>query len=164
MIKSGMQDISAKNNYLTVVLDDGDEVIHSIESAFKEQDIKKAILISAEGKLRDSRIAISRAGTLRQRIYAEALNIKQVSGEFNKVSKDYFGDVNISIEKDLIHVVNGVLLKGISDGEVIFKFKIIKNIGYGINEGTRSQSKNRNLVKEKILAETNKKPMPFIIA
>lgn len=161
MIKSGIKDVRNKNdNYLTIILDDGDEVISCIEKAFKEQNIKKAIMISAQGKLKDSKMAISRAGSLRQRIYSEALKIKQVSGEFNKINKDYFGDVNISLEKDPIHVVSGVLLKGYADGEVTLKLKIIKDIGFGItNKG------NRNLVKEKILEETTKKePKPMIIA
>lgn len=161
MIKSGMKDIKGKSdNYLTVILDDGDEVISCIEQAFKEQNIKKAIMVSAEGKLRDSKMAISRAGSLRQRIYPEALKIKQVSGEFNKVNDDYFGDVNISLEKDPIHIVSGVLLKGYSDGEVKIRLKIIKDIGFGVtNKG------DRNLVKEKILEESKKKePKPMIIA
>ena len=164
MIKSGMQDTKGKkDNYLTIMLDDGDEVISSIESAFKEQKIKKAILISAEGTLRDSRVAISRAGNLRQRIYSESLKIKHVSGEFNKVEEDYFGDINISLEKDPIHVINGVLLKGHSDGETKIRFKIIKDIGYGINDKDKDKQ-NRNLVKEKIFKEDNKKPKPIIIA
>ncbi len=161
MIQSGIKDVITKNdNYLTVILDDGDEVIQSIETAFKEQNIKKAIMVSAEGKLRNSRMAISRAGTLRQRIYGESLKIKQVSGEFNKVNNDYFGDINISIEKDPIHIVSGVLLKGYADGEVTIKLKIIKDIDFGVNKKDK-----KTLLKEKILNETVKKePKPMIIA
>ena len=99
MIKKRMQDVaSIKNDYLTVILDDGDDVISSIEQAFKQQNIKRAVLISAEGSLNSIRIAISRAGTIRQRMYSETLKIKQVYGEFNKVKDDYFGDINISFE------------------------------------------------------------------
>lgn len=165
MIKSGMQNTKGKkDNYLTIILDDGDELINSIEEAFKEQNIKKAILISAEGSIRDSRIAVSRAGNLRQRLYSEILKIKHVSGEFNKVNNDYFGDINISLEKDPIHIINGVLLKGISDGNTKIIFKIITNIGYGINTKNKIDSNNRNLVKEKILKEDTKKTKPMIIA
>ncbi len=158
MIKSGMKDEKEKNdNYLTIILDDGDEVVACIENAFKENNIKKAILISADGKLRDARMAVSRAGNLRQRVYAEPLKIKQVSGEFNKLNEDYFGDVNISLEKDPIHIVSGALLRGIADGEVTIRFKIIKDIGYQVNSKT--------MMKEKIIHETVKKePKPMIIA
>jgi predicted DNA-binding protein with PD1-like motif len=158
MIQSGVKDQKQKSDvYLTVILDDGDEVISSIESAFKEQNIRKAILVFADGKIRDSRMAISRAGNLRQRIYSESLKIKQVSGEFNKVKTDYFGDVNISLEKDPIHIVSGVLLKGYASGEVIIKFKIIKDIDFADNK--------RTMLKEKIFEETTKKePKPMIIA
>ena len=163
MIKKRMQDVaSIKNDYLSVILDNEDDVISSIEEAFKQHNIKRAVLISAEGSLNNIRIAISRAGTIRQRMYSETLKIKQVSGEFNKVKDDYFGDINISFEKDPIHIVNGVLLKAISSGESNFKFKIIKEIGYGINQ--KPGNHNRNMVKEKILAEVNKKPKPMIIA
>jgi predicted DNA-binding protein with PD1-like motif len=162
MIKKRIQDIaSIKNKYLSIILDDSDDVINSIEQAFKEQNIRKAVLISAEGNLKNIRIAISRAGTIRQRIYSEILKIKQVSGEFNKIKNDYFGDINISFEKDPIHIINGVLLKATSNGESTFKFKIIKDISYGINN---NNNKNRNMVKEKILEEVNKKPKPMIIA
>jgi len=155
---SGMKDLKEKSDsYLTVVLDDGDEVISCIEASFKEQNIKKAILVSAEGKLRDSKMAISRAGNLRQRIYSEPLKIKQVSGEFNKINTDYFGDVNISLEKDPIHIVSGVLLKGCAEGDVTIRFKIIKDIDYGTSSKT--------MLKEKILNETVKKEVkPMIIA
>jgi predicted DNA-binding protein with PD1-like motif len=158
MIKSGIKHQNENSdNYLTIILDDGDEVVASIESAFKENSIKKAILISAEGKLRESKMAISRAGNLRQRIYSEPLKIKQVSGEFNKINDDYFGDVNISLEKDPIHTVSGALLKGTSDGEVTIRLKIIKDVGYNANKHT--------MVKEKIIQETVKKePKPMIIA
>lgn len=163
MIKSGMQDVKERNdNYLTIILDDGDEVIKCIESAFKENDIKKAVLLSAIGTLRDTKMAISRAGNLRQRIYSESLKIKEVSGEFNRVNSDYYGDVNISIEKDPIHIVSGVLLKGIADGEVTIKFKIIKNINFGIND--HKKQSNISAIKQKILDETQKKPKPIIVA
>ncbi|MDD3178428.1 MAG: DUF296 domain-containing protein [Candidatus ainarchaeum sp.] len=163
MIKSKMQDVKEKNdNYLTIILDDGDEVIKSIETAFKENQIKKAILISAEGNIKDTRIAISRAGNLRQRIYSESLRIKQVSGEFNKVNDDYYGDVNISIEKDPIHIISGVLLKAHADKEVIIKLKIINNINFGIN--SKDHKENISAIKQKILDETQKKPKPMIIA
>jgi predicted DNA-binding protein with PD1-like motif len=157
MIQSGIKDNLRNDNYLKIILDDGDEVIASIENAFKEQNIKKAILISAEGKLQESKMAISRAGNLRQRIYSESLKIKRVSGEFNKINSDYYGDVNISLEKDPIHIINGVLLKGHADGEVEIKFKIIKEIDYGFNK--------KSMLKEKIIDETVKKdPKPMIIA
>lgn len=159
MIKSGIKDEKENNNnYLTIILDDGDEVIHSIEHAFKENNIKKAILVSAEGKLRESRVAISRAGNLRQRIYSEPLKIKQVSGEFNKLNEDYIGDVNISIEKDPIHIISGALLKGIAEGEVIIRFKIIRDFDFQVTG-------SKTLIKEKIINETVKKePKPMIIA
>ncbi|NCP97850.1 DUF296 domain-containing protein [archaeon] len=159
MIKSGMKNQNENNdNYLTIILDDGDEVVYCVESAFKENSIKKAILVSADGKLRDSKMAISRAGNLRQRIYSEPLKIKQVSGEFNKINDDYFGDVNISLEKDPIHTVSGALLKGIADGEVTIRFKIIKDLDYQPNN-------TKTMVKEKIIQETVKKePKPMIIA
>ena len=164
MIKSGMQDIRSKNDsYLTVVLDDEDEVISNIEQAFREQNIKKAVLLSADGKLKNTRMAISRAGNLRQRITNESLKIKQVSGEFNKMTNDYFGDINISLEKDPIHVLSGVLLKGYADKEVTIRFKIIKELGFGIN--TKDKNQPRNLVKEKIIEESKKKELkPMIIA
>ena len=159
-----MHEIRGKNDsYLTIILDDEDEVISSIENAFKEQNIKKAVLLSAEGRLKHTRMAVSKAGTLRQRIIDQGLKIKQVSGEFNKLKDDYFGDINISLEKDAIHVISGVLLKGFADKEVTIRFKIIKDLGFGINEKDRSAS--RNLVKEKIIEETKKKePKPMIIA
>ena len=157
MIKSGIENETKNDNYLTIILDDGDDIIGSIEAAFKEQNIKKAVLVSADGMIRDSKMAVSRAGTLRQKTYTEALKIKQVSGEFNKINADYFGDVNISIEKDPIHIVSGALLKGTADGELIIRFKIIKDLNFGIS--------NRSMIKEKIINETVKKePKPMIIA
>lgn len=159
MNKSGL-DNKNTNKYLTVILDDGDEVISCIETAFKENDIRKAIIISADGKLKDIKIAVSRAGTLRQRIYSEALKVKNVSGEFNKFNNEYVGDLNISIERDPIHIVSGVLLRGVASGEVNFKFKIIKNVDYQINT-----QPPKSMLKEKIINETVKKePKPFIIA
>lgn len=159
MNKSGLGNKNT-NKYLTVILDDGDEVISCIETAFKENDIRKAIIISADGKLKDIKIAVSRAGTLRQRIYSEALKVKNVSGEFNKFNNEYVGDLNISIERDPIHIVSGVLLRGVASGEVNFKFKIIKNVDYQINT-----QPPKSMLKEKIINETVKKePKPFIIA
>lgn len=164
MIQSGMHEIRGKNDsYLTIILDDEDEVISSIEQAFKEQNIKKAVLLSAEGRLKNTRMAVSKAGTLRQRLIDQSLKIKQVSGEFNKMKNDYFGDINVSLEKDAIHVISGVLLKGFADKEVTIRFKIIKDLGFGINEKDRNVT--RNLVKEKIIEQTAKKePKPMIIA
>ena len=162
MIKSGMSDTSKKDKYLTVVLDKGDEVIESIETAFKEQNIKKAVLIEGKGYLKDIKMAISRAGTLRQRVYTDSLKIKKVSGEFNKAKDDYFGDMNVSLEQDPIHVISGVLLKGYADSETTLRFKIIKDIDFGINKNKGSE--NRNMVKEKLQEETKKEKKPFIVS
>jgi len=160
MLKSGVAEIMGKNdNFLTIVLDDGDDIVKCVENAFKEQGIKKALLVSAEGKLRDTRIATSKSGVLRQRTYAEGIKIKQVSGEFNKVNNDYFGDINVSLAKDPIHAVSGILLQGTADGEVTIRFKIVADLSYS----------PENLNKKKSFEEmkdgaAKKEPAPFLIS
>ncbi|HRT03728.1 MAG TPA: hypothetical protein P5513_07305 [Candidatus Diapherotrites archaeon] len=135
MIKGAIADVSSKNdNYLTIILDDEEEVISSIEKAFKERDVKKAVLISAEGKLKNTRLSITRAGSIRQRTYDASMIIKSVYGEFNKVNNDYVGDINISLYMDPLHVTNGILLKGFADGECKFVFKIIQKLEYALED------------------------------
>jgi predicted DNA-binding protein with PD1-like motif len=158
MMKSGVAEIMGKNdNFLTIVLDNGDDIIKCIEASFQEQGIKKAHLVYAEGRLKDTRIATSKSGVLRQRTYSEPLKIKQVAGEFNRVNNDYFGDVNISLAKDPIHAVSGVLLQGFADGEVTIRFKIIADLSYS----------PENINKKKSFEEMRndkKEPAPFLIS
>ena len=159
MLKSGVAEIMGKNdNFLTIVLDDGDDVIKCIENAFKEQGIKKALLVSAEGKLKDTRIATSKSGVLRQRTYSEGIKIKQVSGEFNKVNNDYFGDVNVSLAKDPIHAVSGILLMGTADGEVTIRFKIVADLSYSPENASKKKSF------EEMKDGQKKEPAPFLIS
>ena len=165
MIKGRIHDIKQKSDkFLNIILDDNDEIIKSIELAFRENNVKKAILISAEGSLKDSRIAITRAGNIRQRIYSESLKIRSVSGEFNRVNDDYLGDIHICVEKDQMHSITGVLLKGYADGEVKITFKIISGIDYGINNDSKDKRKPVTLVKQKVLDEVRRKPKPIIVA
>jgi len=128
MIKSGFknQTIQKNNTYLDVVLEDGENFIESIEEAFKEHDIKKAVLISATGFLKEIRLATTKSGTIRQSEYPQPCMIRSVSGEFYENKNDYFGDVHISLAKDPIHQITGVLIGGNAHGEVSIKFKVIK--------------------------------------
>ncbi|MDD3245106.1 MAG: DUF296 domain-containing protein [Candidatus ainarchaeum sp.] len=166
MIKSRFNDVEESNNtILEVVLDDGDEMIDCIERAFIQNDIKKAGLLSASGKLRDVKVATTKIGSLRQRVYDEPCTIKSVSGEFNKVKDgEYMGDVHIAVARDEIHQVNGVLLKGTAHGEVKIRLKVITDLSIGIIR-TPEGEKTINMVKEKILEETAPKPKkPMIIS
>jgi len=115
-------------------------------------------LVSAEGKLKDTRIATSKSGVLRQRTYSEGIKIKQVSGEFNKVNNDYFGDVNVSLAKDPIHAVSGILLMGIADGEVTIRFKIVADLSYSPENASKKKSF------EEMKDGQKKEPAPFLIS
>jgi len=155
---SGVHDTKQKSdNYLTIILDDGDEIIKSIEKSFKENNVKKAILMAADGSVRDARVALTKAGTLKQRQYGESIKIKSVSGEFIKVNEDYYGDVHISLAKDAIHTITGILLSGHADGEVEVKFKIISDLDYC------AENREKTMVKERIIKETVKGPPKPII-
>ena len=161
MIKSGFKDqeIQKNNTYLDVVLEEGENFIECIEQAFREHDVKKAILVSATGFLKDVRIAITRSGTIRQAEYMQPCMIRSVSGEFNQNNNDYFGDVHISLAKDPIHQITGVLLSAKAHGEISVKFKIIKDIGHWQSKEPGSQM---TLVKQRILEDSEpkeKKPM-----
>jgi predicted DNA-binding protein with PD1-like motif len=155
MIKSRVADTAETNNtMLEVVLDDGDEVVECVENAFIQNNVKKASLVSANGKLRTVKVATTRTGTLRQREYAEPCAIKSVSGDFTKIKEnEYMGDFHISIARDEIHAVSGVLIKGIADGEVTIVFKVIAELDEGAIY-TPEGKKEVTMVKEKIIEET----------
>ncbi|MFA5745810.1 MAG: DUF296 domain-containing protein [archaeon] len=154
MIKSRVSDTAeTTNTMLDVILDDGDEVVECVEKAFIQNNVKKASLFGAVGKLRNVKVATTRTGTLKQREYDEACAIKSVSGDFTKIREnEYMGDFHISIARDEIHAVSGVLIKGTADGEVRITFKIISEFAFGAittAEGTKEVS----LVKQKIIDE-----------
>jgi|GEM_PF-1096006 predicted DNA-binding protein with PD1-like motif len=161
MIKSRVADTAETNNtMLEVVLDDGDEVVECVENAFIQNNVKKASLISANGKLRTVKVATTRTGTLRQREYAEPCSIKSVSGDFTKIKeKEYMGDFHISIARDEIHAVSGVLIKGTADGEVKIVFKVIAELDEGAIY-TPEGKKEVTMVKQKVLDETTTPPKP----
>jgi len=164
MIKSGMKENEnfKKNTYLEVILDDGDEFIESIEKAFKDNNIKRAILEYAQGVLKNIRISTTTSGKMRQREYIHDCKIRSVSGQFYKKEEDYFGDVHISIEKDPMHQVVGLLLEGCAVGEVKIRFKIINDIGL---KNISNKNKGITLVKQKILDEDKPKPKkPIMVA
>jgi predicted DNA-binding protein with PD1-like motif len=164
MIKSGMKDSESiiKNTYLEVILDDGEEFIESIEKAFKDNNIKRATLESANGVLKNIKLSTTTSGKMRQREYIQDCKIRSVSGQFYKKDDDYFGDVHISIEKDPLHQVVGLLLEGYAVGEVRIRFKINNNIGLN---NKNHKSKNMTLVKQKILEEDKAKPKkPIMVA
>ena len=161
MIKSRVADTAeTTNTMLDIILDDGDEVVDCVEKAFIQNNVKKASLIGATGKLRNVKVATTRTGTLKQREYEEACFIKSVSGDFTKIREnEYMGDFHISIARDEIHAVSGVLIKGTADGEVKITFKVIANMPVGAiitAEGAREVS----LVKQKILEETTTPQKP----
>lgn len=155
MIKSRVADTAETNNtMLEIVLDDGDEVVECVENAFIQNNIKKASLVSANGKLRTVKVATTRTGTLRQREYTEPCSIKSVSGDFTKIKEnEYMGDFHISIARDEIHAVSGVLIKGIADGEVTIVFKVIAELDEGAIY-TPEGRKEVTMIKEKIIEET----------
>jgi predicted DNA-binding protein with PD1-like motif len=163
MIKSGMKNhmIEKNNTYLEVILDNNDEFVECIEQAFRDHNIKKASLVSAEGMLKETTISTTRSGTIRQRIYLQPCKIRYVSGEFYESKNDYYGDIHISIAKDQIHQVTGLLLRGIADGEVSIKFKVIKNDGQELEN--KDSEKQITMLKQKILDETQPKPKKPII-
>ncbi len=164
MIKSRVSDTAeTSNTMLDVILDDGDEIVDCVEKAFIQNNVKKASLVKAVGRLKTVKVATTRTGTLRQREYNESCAIKQVSGEFTKIREgEYMGDFHISIARDEIHAVSGVLIKGIADDEVKITFKVIAELDEGkiySPEGAKEVS----MVKQKIIEETApqkpKKPM-----
>lgn len=166
MIKSRYNDVQeSKDTILEVVLDDGDEIIECIERSFEQNDIKKASLLSANGTLRELKIATTKIGSIRQKVYEQPCLITNVSGDFTKTKNgEYMGDVHMSIARDAIHKESGVLLKGISHGEVKLKFKVITDLSIGVIK-TPEGKRNITLVKEKILEETASKPKkPFIVS
>lgn len=166
MIKSRYNDVKeSKDTILEVVLDDGDEVLECIERSFEQNDIKKASLLSANGTLRELKIATTKIGSIRQKVYEQPCLITSVSGDFTKTKNgEYMGDVHVSVARDAIHKESGVLLKGISHGEVKLKFKVITDLSIGIIR-TPEGEKTINMVKEKILEETASKPKkPFIVS
>lgn len=166
MIKNGYNDTQeSKDTILEVVLDDGDEIIDCIERSFKQNDIKKASLLSAVGTLRELKIATTKIGSIRQKTYDQPCLITNVSGDFTKTkSGEYMGDVHISFARDAIHKESGVLLRGISHGEVKLKFKVITDLSIGVIK-TPEGRRNITLVKQKILEETTSKPKkPFIVS
>ncbi len=166
MIKSRVADTAETNNtMLDVILDDGDEVVECVEKAFLQNNIKKASLVYAAGRLKNVKVATTRTGTLKQREYNESCLIKSVSGEFTKIREnEYMGDFHISIARDEIHAVSGVLIKGFADGEVKITFKVIADMPVGAIV-TPDGIKEVNLVKQKILEETvpQKPKKPILI-
>ncbi len=161
MIKSGFEDRTVEKNniYLDVVLEDGEDVLTCIEEAFKENEINRAILVSASGSLKDIKLSVTRSGTLKQVDYSQPCIIRSVSGEFYRSVDEYFGDVHISLSKDPIHQLTGVLISGVAHGEIIIKFKIIKNI----NQKIYKPDKPVTMLKQKILEENKpKEKKPFI--
>lgn len=161
MIKSRFSDTTTSSNtILDVILDDGDEVIECVENAFLQNNLKKAILVDASGKLKNVRIATTRAGLLRQKEYNESCLIKNVSGSFTKMKgNEYVGDFHISVARDKIQNISGVLIKGFADGEVKISFKIVTDMAVGDIVPPKEQT----LVKQKILgndiSEKPKKPI-----
>lgn len=155
MLKSRIADTSeTTNTMLEIILDDGDEVIECIENAFIQNNIKKANLVSANGRLRAINMVTTRSGTLRRREYPEPCLIKSVSGDFTRVKEnEYMGDIYISIVREGIRTVSGVLTKGIADGEVSIVFKVITELTEGTIY-TPGGKKEITMVKEKILEET----------
>jgi len=166
MIKSRVADTAETNNImLDVVLDDGDEVVDCVEKAFIQNNVKKASLVNATGRLRNVKVATTRTGTLKQREYSESCLIKSVSGEFTKIREnEYMGDFHISIARDEIHAVSGVLIKGTADGEVKITFKVIAELEEGMIYGPDG-TKEVSMVKQKIIEETapQKPKKPIII-
>jgi predicted DNA-binding protein with PD1-like motif len=162
MIKSGFKDqmVQKNNTYLDIVLEDNEDVLECIEDSFKEHDIKKAVLISATGFIKESKIAISRSGNIRQAEYSQPCMIRSVSGEFYLGENDYYGDVHISIAKDAIHQVTGILIAGKAHGALNIKFKIIKDIGHNKDS---FKPKPVTMLKQKILDETAPKERKPII-
>lgn len=160
MIKSRVADTAETNNtVLEIILDDGDEVIDCVEKAFIQNNIKKAGLLGATGRLKTVKVATTKTGTLKQREYDSCL-IKGVSGEFNRIrDNEYMGDFHISIARDDIHIVSGVLIKAFAEGEVRIKFKVISDLEVGMINTPEGQ-KEVTMVKQKILDETMTQPKP----
>jgi len=167
MIKSRVADTAeTSNTLLDVILDDGDEVIDCIEKAFLQNNIKEANLIEAAGRLRNVKIATTKTGTLTQREYAQSCLIKSVSGKFTKIRADeYMGDFHISVAKDEIHAVSGVLLRGIADGDVRITFKVIADMPIGAivtPEGVKEVIVANEKPQEEPVQQKPKKP--FIVS
>jgi predicted DNA-binding protein with PD1-like motif len=162
MIKSGFKNqmVHKNNTYLDIVLEDGEGFIDCIEEAFKTHEVKKAVLVSATGFLKEVKVAMTKSGTMRQAEYSQPCMIRSVSGEFYQKAIDYFGDVHISLAKDPIHQITGVLLDGYAHGEVTIKFKIIKDMGH---PEEKKDDQQMTMLKQKILDESRPKEKKPII-
>ncbi|MFH1751456.1 MAG: DUF296 domain-containing protein [archaeon] len=122
--------VGLKQKNLVIELEDGEKIVPSLESALKEHEVGRALLQSIQGRIRSAKLGMFVSGRHRIRHYLESLSVKTAFGDFTLDKSKLVGNVNVCLEKDIIHSVSGVLLEGEADGSLTITLRVPEKVRF----------------------------------
>ncbi len=103
----GKENTSKEKNKLTLVLEEGDNVLKSIKEGMLENKLKEASVVSINGSLLEGIIS-----TQNGQVKVEDIGLLNAKGKFKFGGDELWGKLNIFTEGK--KPIDGVLLKGIA--------------------------------------------------
>ena len=101
----GKENTSKEKNKLTLVLEEGDDILRSIKQGMNENKIKEASVISVNGNLLEGIIS-----TKSGQVTVEDTGLINAKGKFKFGGDELWGKLNIFTEGK--KPIDGILLKG----------------------------------------------------
>ena len=113
---------------ITIVFEDGEDIVEGFKNALKEQNVKVAEFETIQGKVRNFDLKIYVAGNFIKKHFDSEYTLCSISGRLSlKQDSVYHGDFAISLSKDAdMKTMHGQPLSAIASGEVTIKAKCIE--------------------------------------
>lgn len=116
-----------KVKVLSVVFEEGEEIVSNLKKALAENSVEKCRVISIEGKIKDLDINVFVAGEFNERHVEDEYRLVSVHGVFEeKGNLGYNGGLTVSLAGEGHKALGGDLVKGKAVGEVVVKAEVIK--------------------------------------
>ncbi|MBU2101094.1 DNA-binding protein [Candidatus Micrarchaeota archaeon] len=95
---------------ISIIFEDGDEVLAGLKQAFSENKVQRATIKSVEGKIKDLEINIYGAGVFKRRHFDESFKVTSMHGTFlEKGNTGYKGELFVSLASENTNSLGGTL-------------------------------------------------------
>jgi len=117
-----------KVKILSIVYDDGDELLGGFKKALSENNVQKCRIISVEGKIKNLDINIFVGGAFTPRHLDEEYRLTSIHGIFfEKGNLGYKGEMTVSLAGEGHKMLGGDLIQAKVSGAVTIKAEVLES-------------------------------------
>ncbi|MEM4662561.1 MAG: DUF296 domain-containing protein [Candidatus Diapherotrites archaeon] len=113
--------------YVTLKINDGEDVIKSIHNFMNEKQIDLAVPVFAYGKIKNIElITLGKNTTLFSDNSGTGYDVAAISGKIHRDKTGYYTNISVIINKSCATTAHGILKKAFADESLEIKFRNIK--------------------------------------